>query len=103
MVIGLSVSMCIRDIVAGKVNLADVKKIIAGTAAKGSEGWNHVISMYRQTYWRNNPDECEKVCRQLLAEEKIFQPGLTTGYRPHLVGENGIRCWVENESEIKYV
>jgi hypothetical protein len=100
--IGLSVSFCVRDIVAGKVPLADVEKIIAGTNAPTLEVWEGVVKHYRDVYWRNNPDECERVFRQLLAEGKIHQPRVEGGRPPLLAGHKGVTKWVNSESEIRY-
>ena len=102
--IGLSVSFCVSDIVAGKVALDKVEKIVAGTKLPDSEAWERCIKTYRESYWRKNPDQAERILRQLLAEGKIYQPALDpeNGRRPHLASDNGIIHWVNAESEIKW-
>lgn len=100
--IGLSVSFCIREIVGGQMPLDRVEKIIAGTKAESPAAWEKIIVQYRNTYWRDNPDECERVFRRLLAEGKIEQPRVRCGQSPLLVGDNGLTKWVSSESEIRY-
>ena len=102
--IGLSVSFCVRDIVAGKMALEQVEKIVAGTACPDDEAWERVIKAYRDSYWRESPDQCEQILRQLLAEGKIYQPALDleNGRRPLLATDDGIIHWVNAESEIKW-
>jgi len=104
-VIGLSLSFCVLDIVAGKPTLDEVEKIIAGTKCLNDETWNKLIEDYRCSHWAENPDECEKVCRQLLAEGKVFQPHLRNDMAPRLTvrhGLNGSDHWVSSEAEIKW-
>lgn len=100
--IGLSVSLCIKDIADGKFDIGDVEKIVAGTMCQKNSDWEEVIQSYRTIYWRNNPDECERILHQLLAEDKVYQPRVN-GYRPPLLlGDNGLTKWVNSESEIRY-
>jgi hypothetical protein len=99
--IGISVSGCIRDIVAGQVKIEEVERIIAGTSCGNQAAWDCVIRDYRKSYWRENPDEGERILWQLIAEGKILQPRLENKNRyPMLQTANGRRCWVNTESEI---
>jgi len=72
--IGLSVSLCIKDIIRGKVALEYVEKIVAGTRCESAEDWDKVIKNYRDLYWRKDPDRAEAILRQLLQEGKVEQP-----------------------------
>lgn len=94
MVIGLSVSFCVRDIATGKVAYDDVAKIIAGTRVPEGE-WEEVIGRYNQVYWRKLP-EAEAIFRRLLAEGKVTQPRLETGMAPYI----GQGHWVASEDQI---
>jgi len=78
MKVGLSVSFCIRDMVAGKVNPADVSMIVAGTKAATPEAWEGIITRYRDIYWRDKPASCEALLREFLAANKVVQPRLET-------------------------
>lgn len=102
--IGLSVSLCILDIVDGTVPLDQVEKIVAGTKCPDAETWNSLILRYRESHWREKADECERVLRQLLAAGKIEQPRLTEGHsmRPANTRRPGQVHWVAKESEIEF-
>lgn len=100
--IGLSVSLCVSDIAKGKVAFADVEKIVGGTNIQTDEKWELLIEEYLSSYWYENPDECERIFRQLLTEGKIKQPRAEDGRFPILVGKDGPFNWVKNESEIKW-
>jgi hypothetical protein len=73
---GLSLSLCIRDIVDGLVPLNQVDKIIAATKAPTPEVWDKVIASYKKTYWSEKPEECEQLARQFIAAGKVEQPRL---------------------------
>lgn len=74
--IGLSLSFCIADVCRGIVPLKDVERIDTSTAAPDMETWEELISQYKKIYWRDFPEEAERITRQLLAEGKIYQPRL---------------------------
>ena len=65
--VGLSVSLCIKDIANDKVNIENVEKIIGGTKCRNSEEWEVIIKNYRKNYWDDNPDNCERIFRNLLS------------------------------------
>ncbi len=96
--IGLSISLCIMDVIEGRVDPDKIEKIIGRTATKPHmiEG---LIGIYRTDYWRRNPDAAEQLFRKLYAEGKIEQPGLTTGRVP-FVRNTGY--WVEREDQIEW-
>lgn len=81
--IGLSLSFCVADIVRGKVQLENVNKIIAGTCAEPTE-WENLLTDYKRIYWDFNPDECERVARKLMDENKIEQPRLNGKNAPNI-------------------
>ncbi len=99
--IGLSVSLCVKDIVEGKVALADVERIIGGISDTDSVAWEYVIIIYRETTWQENPARCEQVFRQLLAEGRVQQPKLKYGKVPILRSPDGSTHWVSLEQEIE--
>ena len=96
--IGISLSFCIRDIVTKKVALSDVEKIITGTKAATPEHWDDILQRYKAIYWKDFPDEAEKLARDLLAEGKIEQPRLIDG-RSAYVGQGH---WVTSVDEIQW-
>ncbi len=100
-VIGASVGRCIADMIDGKYFIDDVEKIIAGTRCENPADWNKTISDYREMSWYENPNEGERICRQLIAEGKIKQPRLEDDDRFPFVPP-GSAIWVIDESEIQW-
>ena len=75
--IGLSLSFCVRDIALGKVKLEQVERIVTGTAAATPEAWEELLAVYKEIYWSDCPEECERIARILYEEGKIEQPRLS--------------------------
>jgi hypothetical protein len=105
--IGLSLSCCVPQIVAGIVKVEDVDFLVVGTSAQNADDWNEVFKRYRTAYWipsKNDPknytDQCEGVARLLVALNKVRQPKLTENRYP-LVNADG-SWWVNSLDEIRY-
>lgn len=99
--IGLSLSRCVRDIVAGRpvevlngfqfkdrslhphyvrwwVNEPDVSLVVVDTKAEGEEEWQNLLQMYSSTpYWRKKPKECVEIANLLKRSGRIVQPRVT--------------------------
>lgn len=84
--IGLSLSFCIKDIIAGKVAEGAVEKIIANTRCETLEHWAEVIRIYREYYWADNSELGEAICWRFVAENKIDQPRCR-GEEPHAISQ----------------
>lgn len=74
--IGLSLSFCIKDIIAGKVDINDVAFFSTGTCARTPEDWADVELIYRETYWGNNPELASSILHSFLDRGLILQPRL---------------------------
>jgi len=89
--IGLSLSLCIRDIIHGIYTVDDVVKIITGTCIKNMADYdyalNHSARGYCVNYWQANPGKGEAIFMQLLLAGKIDQPRLRDEPTPNL--QNG--------------
>jgi hypothetical protein len=85
-VIGLSLSLCVADIIAGKVDFNDVRLIIAGTKAATAQQWADVMEMYAQNYWRKDPNKGIAVATLLLAQGKVQQNRLLGWDAPSNLG-----------------
>lgn len=93
--VGLSLSLCIKDIMAGKVLESDVTKIITGTSARTEADWDRLCADYRRVYWR--PFEGNAVValvRRLRAQGKIVQPRLDNPDHWHSLSAG---VWVDDE------
>jgi hypothetical protein len=73
-VFGLSIGQCVAAIIAGEVKLENVAKIYGGTNNSTPAEWDRMVASYRESLWAANPDEGERIFRQLLAENRIIQP-----------------------------
>lgn len=100
MIIGLSLSRCIREILRGNVFVEDVAKIIAGTHAPTLDAFRRlVVEPYKKKYWQDDPVEAERIVMQLYRDGKIHQPRLkNNAHYPTLI--RGI--WVQSESQIHW-
>jgi hypothetical protein len=75
--IGLSLSFCVKDILAGHVPESDVTKIITSTAARTEADWNRLITSYCQIYWKAfESDVVIALIQRLRVQGKIEQPRL---------------------------
>lgn len=95
--IGTSVSFCVQDIASGKVAIENVEKIIGGTSVSTEADIDHLLSVYRQSYWSKFPEEAEQIFRQLYTKGKIEQPRLVNPEHFPRIPDGH---WVENEAEI---
>lgn len=96
--IGLSLSFCVKDIVLGKVALADVEFIVAGTCAGSAEEWQELLNQYSKTYWDDFPERAREVALHLINDGRVIQPRLENGSAPRI----GRGVWVENPLEVEY-
>ena len=95
MKIGFSFGRCIRDIVNGEIELADVAFIIASTAIRDKEHMKYVIAAYmdRDGYLDGmEHSDCQEVAEQLWDSNKVLQPRLQ-GIQRHMQPENAV--WVD--------
>lgn len=76
MLIGLSLSFCVADIINGLVNIDDVAFIVSGTRIRNSEDLSDVFATYARNYWDNLPQLGVSVATRLYEEGKIIQPRL---------------------------
>lgn len=72
--IGLSLSFCVKDILAGKVREEDVERIEAGTKAVTDEDWDFLIRRYCEIFWKAEPERAAAIVQRLRAAGKIDQP-----------------------------
>lgn len=98
---GLSMSICVRDVVEGKHDLERVKYIISSDRFKTLD---EAISRYKDSsYWEKNKEACIEVCMKLWNSGRIIQPRVIFGddYFPHTYGLKDL--WVEGQEELEEV
>ena len=96
--IGLSVSLCVREISEGKMALLHVEKVVGSTRAEGVKDWLYVIRSYRRNYWYNRPWRATLILLVLLAMGKVEQPRIEGKPYPDVSKS----IWVANENDILY-
>lgn len=93
--IGLSLSFCIKEILLGKVDLADVEYISTATMCKTEADWNLLVENYSRVYWKMDPSRAALILSQLRKEGRIYQPRIY-GNEPEPI-HNGY--WRRNHAE----
>ena len=74
MKIGLSLSLCIKDIIEGRVNQRDVAVIVAGTHAETDAQWASLIRSYQADTWQADPAKAAETVYMLRERGQIVQP-----------------------------
>lgn len=82
MLIGLSLSFCISDIIHGFVNRDDVAYIICGTRIRNGNEFSDVMENYSRFYWDENPELAREIATDLYNRGLLLQPRLTGGEPP---------------------
>jgi hypothetical protein len=73
---GLSLSRCITDIAAGKVDIEHVETIVSMTTCRTAADWSVFAAEQQAQNWKEDPGACEGILIELLKAGKIQQPGL---------------------------
>lgn len=79
---GMSLSLCIGEVLMGKVDADQIELIIASTKMHDSTDLEEVITMYSDSYWRKDPEKGSELARKLWNENKIVQPRVIGGTHP---------------------
>ena len=90
--IGLSLSLCAKDILEGKVFFDDVDEFVLGTGIDSLDVMETVFQKYATTYWRDFPPRDSYKLMQAIVEV-ASQPKLD-GCRPVSIGSGQ---WLEVE------
>lgn len=97
--IGLSLSLCIKDILEGEVKVENVEQLIISVMAPiESSEWKNVIEDYKRSYWRRFDDnEIDKLIESL--KPLIVIPRLDCSNKYPIVLDGH---WVSSEEEIRW-
>ncbi len=71
---GLSLSLCVAEILNGRVRVEDVREIRTNTRAITEEDWERLLDGYCRTYWRQDPERARRVVTALRESQRITQP-----------------------------
>ena len=84
MLTGLSLSLCIADIINGRISESEVSRLITGTKAEDEQDFKEVIELYRKLYWSEHPDRAEEIARRFWDAGKLVQPRVKGDYAPDI-------------------
>lgn len=73
---GLSLSLCISDILDGRVQEGQVCRIFAATRASSEEDFRKVLEGYAKDYWQRDPERGMAIAMDFYQAGKITQPRL---------------------------
>lgn len=73
MLVGLSLSFCVADIIHDKVAETDVVCILSGCNWPDDE-WDERVEHYVDVYWWENRDRARKIVERLRKTGRIIQP-----------------------------
>lgn len=76
MLIGLSLSYCVADIVNGLVDRNDVAYIIAGTRIRSKADLDGALAVYSFFYWDKNPELGKVIALDFYHRGLLLQPRL---------------------------
>jgi len=76
MKIGLSLPLCIQDIVRAKIAICDVAVIITDTTFKNDAEWEKFLSLYKRNHWISYQKEAVMIANYFRDNGKIYQPQL---------------------------
>ena len=99
MTVGLSLSLCIAEMVRGKAP-SDVDYLVTSTKAESPEDWDSIIKCYRESYWSRFADQAEALAREYITNGCVLQPRLRTP--PQLPMHNYEGLWVANLRDVCY-
>lgn len=74
--LGLSLSLCVADIIAGNTDIEEVAGIVANTRAGTPLDMTKVIGEYQDRYWQANPKGGAEIAWRLLSSGRVWQPRL---------------------------
>ena len=81
--VGLSLSLCIKDVIQGKVSVEQIDSIIANTKCETEAHWNEVFEIYCRLYWEADPERAVRIVRTLVKLGKIEQPRIKDNFHHH--------------------
>ncbi len=85
MLVGLSLSFCVSDIINGLIDRNDVLYIISGTRVRNGNELADLINNYVRFYWQDNPELGREIALDLFNRGMILQPRLSGGDAPCVV------------------
>lgn len=80
MLVGLSLSFCIQDIINGRVDLRNVSHLVCGTRCETRAQFDNVLHSYARSYWREKPTLATLLAIDLWNRGLLVQPRVSTPF-----------------------
>lgn len=74
--IGLSLSLCIQDMLEKDIKLSEILYIISGTKCKNLKEFTSIVNTYGELYWQKDLDRGKLIAMSLWDKGKIVQPAI---------------------------
>ena len=94
--IGLSLSLCVKDIIDGKISINEVDKIVVNVDINDRQKWSDLIIMYCNYCWEGFDERAMEICDTLKNSgriEHVKDNHHVLLYKHH---------WINFEDEIEY-
>ena len=95
MMTGLSLSLCVRDILNDIYTIDQVDMVVTGTYIRYAHDLDRVVENYGKHYWQKDPKAARNILMALLLQGKIDQPRVRGEEGPNL--QNG--HWIYSDSD----
>jgi hypothetical protein len=86
--VGLSLSLCVRQVLLGHLPEEDILYIVTNTAAPDKAGFSLLVSGYQRHYWRDDPERAAVIAWRLYKAGRIIQPKLLNPKYEHYTDVN---------------
>jgi hypothetical protein len=83
--VGLSLSLCIREVILGQTPEEDILYIISNTATPESVTFSMLVSRYQRNYWSKDPQRAGELAWRLYNAGRIIQPRLLNPNYQHYI------------------
>ena len=95
MLIGLSLSFCVTDIINGLVDRNNVIYIISGTRIRNGNEFSRLLDNYSQFYWQDNPELGREIATDFYNQGMLLQPRLVGGEPPEVFDGHWAKVYKE--------
>lgn len=72
--IGLSLSKCIKHILMETRKIEDISLLVTSTKCQSEDDWKRIFDAYSKTYWKSDTQQGAQALTILLATQRIWQP-----------------------------
>ena len=91
--IGTSFSLCVKSLIKGEVKIDQVIGIESSTKIETEYDLDLVIEGYKATYWEEDPEQGERLARDIFSDKIFYQPRVERAY--YIIGARPIWLPVE--------